>query len=322
MNQVSKVECVQASMCQITGKKIFTLICEYPRAIHAQLLTHRVFSKNSSSTRAIPITKAIAQMNEKPSQFIFTHNQGGMQGKVVDTSSELYIKAQTAHELGMKSAMALSTYMSELGIHKQNAGRYMEPYQDIRIVLTSTEWENWDWLRMDGAAQGEIENLAEAMYAAREEAVVMFLRDGEWHVPFVTRRRNAEGRLDYFTEDENGNSVQVTKDEAVNISMSACAQTSYRKLDTTLEKSEDMLPKLFGGKKIHASPSEHQATPIPKIEKLTDLSLLPLGVTHVDRYGCPWSGNFEHWIQNRQLIKGHDAAITAKEKAFCDDLPF
>ena len=322
MNQVSKVECIQASMCEMTGKKIFTLVCEYPRSIHSQLLTHAVFSKNSSSTRAIPIAKAIAQMNAKPAQFIFTHKQSGMQGEVIDTSSELFAIAQTAHTVGMRQAMSLSTYMDEIGVHKQNAGRYLEPFQDIRIVLTSTEWENWDWLRMDGAAQGEIQDLANAMYQAREEADVMHLSEGEWHVPFVIRESNLAGVLEYFTPDENGKLMQLSPDEAVNVSMSACAQTSYRKLNTTLEKSEDILPKLFSGKKIHASPSEHQATPIPIIEKLADLSLLPKGVTHVDRYGCPWSGNFQHWIQNRQLIKGHDAAITAKEEAICDDIAF
>jgi len=321
MTKVVTVEHIQASICSLTGQRIDTLVCCYPRVVHAQLLTHRVFGKNSSSSRAIPIKKAIAQMHEKPAQFIFTHKQKGMQGNVVDLADPLYTTAQTLHELGMWQAMALSEKMDQIGIHKQNAGRYLEPFQDIRIVLTSTEWDNWDWLRIDGAAQGEIRELAEAMYQAREEATIELLREGEWHVPFVTRNRNLAGVLEYFTEDADGTIEQLTPDGAVNVSMSACAQTSYRKLDTTVEKSEDMLPKLFNGKKIHASPSEHQATPVPELPEALILSDLPVGISHITRHGIPCSGNLHGWIQNRQLIKGHDAALQKYEE-IDNDVPF
>jgi len=87
--KVSTVTCIQASRCIDTGKKIFTLECEYPRAVHAQLLTHGVFSKNSSSTRAVPLESAIKQILENPAKVIWTTNQSGMQGEVVTDLQQL-----------------------------------------------------------------------------------------------------------------------------------------------------------------------------------------------------------------------------------------
>jgi hypothetical protein len=92
--------------------------------------------------------------------------------------------------------------------------------------------------------------------------------------------------------------------------MSSSAQTSYRKTDYSLEKADDMYDKLFGGKKIHASPAEHQATPVPSFDANEgETKEWPKGVTHMARNYTYWSGNFCQWIQNRQLIEGHDRAL-------------
>ena len=302
-----KAEVVQASECAATGKQIHTLILEYPRAIHAQLLTHGVFSKNSSSSRAVPIQAAIDNVKENPAKFIWTGKQSGMQGTDLKGDARTIHSAELINIMARENAITAVRMMDAIGIHKQNACRYLEPFQNIRIVLTSTEWENWDWLRIDAAAQPEIEKLAVLMKEARENADVMLLQPGQWHVPFVTRIKSESGAISYW-EDTTGK--EVTLQEAINISMSASAQTSYRKTDFSLEKAEDMYGKLFGGKKIHASPAEHQATPIPAFNANDGrTSNWPAGVTHMARNGVFWSGNFCNWIQNRQLIKGHDKAL-------------
>jgi len=300
-----RVEMIQASKCAVTGKEIFTLALEYPRQIHAQLLTHGVFSKNGSSSRAVPIGAAIDQVRDNPSKVIWTGKQSGMQGLDLQGDSKLLDMADLVHALAREQAILTARTLDALGIHKQNAGRYLEPFQNIRIVLTSTEWENWDWLRIDAAAQPEIEALAVLMKQVRDAAEPMVLSAGEWHVPFVDRGRDEQGEMIYCCA-ETGEVLSLG--EAKNISMSVCAQTSYRKSDASLEKAEDMQDKLFGGKKIHASPSEHQASPIGEFEFNTTCEW-PQGVTHMCRDYTFGSGNFNQWIQNRQLIKGHDRAL-------------
>jgi len=309
------VEMVQASQCAYTGTKIFTLIVEYPRAIHAQLLTHRVFSKNSSSSRAVPIKTAIAQILSNPAKFIWTNNEPGMQGEVItnpDTLESIEGAVQVLRDQTIKVVKFLGLPPKEGGInvHKQNAARFLEPFQNIRIVLTSTEWENWDWLRIDGAAQGEIKELAEMIYQARQEAKPMILSRNEWHVPFVERRGTEEGIEYWIPSDDGTEPKQITADYAIKYSMAMAAQTSYRKADGSDEKVETVNDRLFNGDKVHASPSEHQATPIPPFEDIgyAPNQEWPLGVTHMDRNCDYWSANFKHFIQNRQLLPNHDKA--------------
>jgi thymidylate synthase ThyX len=309
-----KVTHIQASICAVTGQRIDTLIAEYPRCIHSQVLTHRVFSKNSSSTRAIPLHKAIEQLEANPAEFIWTSKQAGMQGKRITDPAHLRainIRHKQAQEDAIFHA---KKQVEDLEVHKQNAGRYLEPFQNIKIVLTSTEWENWDWLRNDAAAQGEIAELAREIHRARRDAEPMVLQAGEWHVPFVGRYRCPEyENLMYFIDDEDQTELDV--EEAKLVSMSVCAQTSYRNSDYSLEKAHKMYEMLTGSKRIHASPFEHQATPIGDdftIEYNADYGQLkgfPKGVTHMDTNGgFLWSANFKGFIQYRQLIKGHDAA--------------
>lgn len=308
-----KVEFIQGSIAP-NGTKITTLVLEYPRAIHAQLLTHRVFSKNSSSSRAVPIKVAIEQIENDPAEYIWTENKSGMSGDVITDRvklSKIHSATGTLWNHVKQTVLYLGSKESEggLNVHKQNAARLLEAYQNIRIVLTSTEWENWDWLRIDSAAQPEIEKLANMIFQAREKGEYLYLAEGEWHVPFIDRKVNEDepDKLITYYHPETGK--ELTTVEAIELSMSICAQTSFRKEDYSDEKTDNVIEKLFTGKKVHASPSEHQATPIPQFTDYGDNNQeWPLGITHIDRNHVYWSGNFRGWIQNRQLIPNHDKA--------------
>lgn len=310
----AKVIVIMGSECAKTHTKITTLVCEYPRAIHAQLLTHRVFSKNSSSTRAVPLKASISQIEENPAKYIWTSNQPGMQGNLIDDSDrleEINFIQKTMWSAVKQGVLQLGLPEKDggLNIHKQNAGRFLEPFQNIRICLTSTEWDNWDWLRLDSAAQPEIKELAELIAQARSEIQYPMLNAGEYHVPFIDRRILSTGV--YYHHPETGEQLELQ--DAIELSMSICAQTSYRKEDASDNKTKTVIERLFTGNKVHASPAEHQATPvqIPKIDSGDFASIffnLQEGVTHIDRNGNAWSGNFKHFIQYRQLLPNHDAA--------------
>ncbi len=93
-------------------------------------------------------------------------------------------------ESSIRASMLLGLPVAEggLNIHKQDAGRLLEPFQNIRVCLTSTEWNNWDWLRVDKAAQPAIDTLANMIKQVRELALpsAIELNPGEWHLPFLS----------------------------------------------------------------------------------------------------------------------------------------
>jgi thymidylate synthase ThyX len=324
-----KVEFIQGSISSITNTPITTLVLEYPRVVHDHLLTHRALSRNSSSTRAIPVSAAAQQIKDNPAEYIWTYNQAGMQGQEV--TDENHLKAVNAYyklalKANIKFAETLNRKSSEGGynIHKQNAGRLIEAFQNIRVCVTATEWENFFHLRNAKDAQPEIREVAKAIFNSMEEnkSSYMVLNEGEWHVPFVTRKvipnkdSQSDGVMYYFHPETN---EEISLEEARNLSASVCAQTSYRKEDTSKDKTDKVLDMLFKGDKLHASPLEHQATPIHNNSNMLgfirtdgkylayfDTSSWPEGVTHIDRKHHYWSGNFKNWIQYRQLIPNHD----------------
>ncbi len=289
-----------------TGKRITTFELEYPRFIHAELMTHRVFSRNAASSRAIPVEKAIGLVLENTARP--THwgkNQPGMSAKeecensvvlttnVRDTDpSTREFSREDAWDIARGNAISVAKAFSCAGYHKQIVNRLLEPFTHIKVVVTATEFDNWFWLRKHPDAQPEIQQLAERMWEAYGESRPFHLDPGEWHLPYFR-----EGAWTPFI----GRTVGVSLEEAIAISSSCCAQVSYRRLDDSLEKALDIYDRLVNSKPVHASPFEHQATPMD-----ADQTAVPYnwqeGVTHMDRQGNLWSGNFKGWIQNRQLI--------------------
>ncbi len=312
-----KATSIQAS--RANGVTIHTLLCEFPISILNQLLNHRAFSTSTSSCRAVPIKSAIDQMTANPAQPIWTAKGKGMVGEVITDPATLKA-ANVLHKQFTGTAIAQALAMDELGIHKQNAGRYLTPHQNCKVLLTSTDWANWDWLRDDNEAQPEIQEAAKAMKIARDNAEVMDLEYGEYHVPGIARHRAINGDMEYFIEDDEGYE-KVGLKHAIMVSMSINAQTSYRKGDGSLEKAEKIQEVLFNGRKVHASPSEHIATPMqpamvrsvanPRLDiPFNEIIMnLPEGVTSINTDGTLSSGNFNSWIQHRQTLPNHDHGI-------------
>lgn len=300
MSQIS-AKIVADSISQ--GKRITTFELEYPRFIHSELMTHRVFSRNAMSSRAVPIEKMIEQVAKEPAMPIhWGKNQAGMQAKEEVSGEDKYgndrkelLKARW-HE-SAKFQASFAQEFSDHALHKQVVNRILEPFQTMKTVLTSTEFENFYWLRNHEDAQPEIKKLAEEMLKAQEQSVPVELEAGEWHTPYYDKGSWKEG-YDY---DYQG----VRLEEALAISASCCAQVSYRKLDDSLEKALNVYKRLVESEPVHASPFEHQATPISELvddECYKPWIYWPNGVTHVDKEGKLWSGNFCGWIQHRQLI--------------------
>lgn len=286
-----------------TNQRITSFELQYPRFIHAELMTHRQFSRNSASSRAIPIDKMIELVQTNTAEPIhWGSNKSGMQAGDEITNTTSAINAWTdARNDAIKHAKRLQ----ELGLHKQIVNRVLEPFQTIKVLVTATNFDNFFNLRCHKDAQPEIKQLADLMYQAMQESTPETLYAGEWHTPYVHHSRHGvDDSLEYYTWGADGNINYLTSDEAIKVSCSCAAQVSYRKNDTSIEKALSIYDKLVNSEPVHASAFEHCATPIDNTRKAHE------GITHWSKGAMiPYSGNFTNWVQYRQLIKNHDCKV-------------
>lgn len=231
------------------GVRILTMELKYPRFIHAEFMTHRAFSRNASSSRAIPVRRMLAQVWSDPATPIhWGANQPGMQA---DEELPAFRKA-VARFLWKVAGRAMCVpvwLMSALGLHKQVANRLLEPWQYIHVVVTATEWDNFFALRCHHMAQPEIKALADAIKMAQAWSTPWELRAGEWHLPYV----NAIERDRLSTED------------AIKVSAARCCRVSYVNhggLVSTEIEDFRLYDRLMGAEPAHMSPVEHQAEAI------------------------------------------------------------
>lgn len=283
------------------GVRMTTMEIEYPRFILAELNTHRMLSKNSASSRAIPVKAMQDFIKDSPATPVYWgKNQPGMKAKEelvgVDKKEAIRLWNRAKDD-----ALHWSWAMSEhLGLHKQIANRVTEPWMTMKTVISGTEWTNFFHLRNHADAQPEIKALAEAMTVAYATHLPVLLAPGEWHLPYITIARYVPtDELQYF--DENFNRLSL-KDAKI-ISASCCAQVSYRKNDASFDKAFKIYDQLINSDPAHASPVEHQATPmnVDSMSRFEPETWEP-GVTHVSANSDLWSGNLRGWIQHRKLI--------------------
>ena len=267
----------------VSGQRLTTFEVELPKVLLAENNTHREFSRNYSSSRAIPASSFVEIEMFEPVQWL--QNQAGMQAKSVEISDVEGAKKvwHDAIEYCKGAALKLN---KDYGLHKQWSNRLIDWCVMARGVVSSTQMENFYWLRDAEDAQPEMERLARSMKEAQAKSNPTLIYEGQWHLPYVKTINDALGQT-YF--DDSGNEISLL--EAQMISASCCAQASYRKNDPSLGKAEDIFDKLIiKSSKPHMSPFEHQATPITEDNW-----------THTYRDGSRWCGNFNGWSQFRHF---------------------
>ena len=284
------------------GVRMTTMEIEYPRFILAELNTHRMLSKNSASSRAIPVKAMHEFIRDNPATPVsWGKNQPGMKaseqvGNSVATEAEQIWNRAKDGALHWSDALA-----HKLAIHKQIANRITEPWMTMKTVISGTEWANFFHLRNHADAQPEIKALAEAMTVAYTTHLPVPLKPGQWHLPYITIAEYVPtGELQYL----NNNFDPISLEDAKIISASCCAQVSYRKNDDSFDKAKKIYDQLILSEPVHASPIEHQATPMD-IDSMCrfEPDTWQSGVSHVSANSDLWSGNLRGWIQHRKLIR-------------------
>lgn len=283
------------------GHRMTTMEIEYPRFILSELNTHRMLSKNSASSRAIPVSAMHDHIRANTATPIsWGLNQPGMKASGELQGAELSW-AKYLWETSRDDAIKNAKEFAELKVHKQITNRITEPFMLMKTVISGTEWANFFWLRNHADAQPEIAELASKMYKEYNSSIPEALEPLEWHLPYVTCQRNNYGRREYF--DASGQ--VLTACEAQVVSASCCAQVSYRKSDDSVEKAYRIFKQLIESEPCHASPVEHQATPMHINSTMPyEPETWEPGTTHVSANGDLWSGNLRGWIQFRKIIPG------------------
>lgn len=262
--------------------RLVTYQLKYPRYIHAELMTHRVFSRNASSSRAIPTNKlAEVSMTEMVEPIRWGLNQPGMQASEQDLTGGALSEAKRIWKETAETCAIASRKLAELGLHKQWSSRMLEWFGNINVVLSSTEWGNWDLLRNHPDAQPEIHHLAGLMIDARYYSKPKFLTPGQWHLPYITAIEKEAYSLDTLSK----------------VSAARCARVSYLRHDGgTCDVDDDLklYTRLAGAHPKHLSPTEHQATPDQAIIVGDEVTAWRNQALH---------GNFNGWCQFRKYIE-------------------
>jgi thymidylate synthase ThyX len=249
--------------------RTFQLI--YPRFIHSELMTHRVFSRNAASSRAIPIAKMIEQVETDPALPVWWgKNQPGMQAREEleywEPKKEYFYdghrsdwdlvysprdEAKNEWLRARNSAVKHAEKLLGLGAHKQIVNRLLEPWQEMQTIVTATEWTNFFNLRRHVDAQPEFKALADCMWDAMQASTPKHLKEGEWHLPYVD-----EASIVF----EGG--LTSTLEELKQWSVARCARVSYLNHDKTNPIPEkDVILASQLRTSGHFSPFEHQAMP-------------------------------------------------------------
>lgn len=274
------------------GRRLTTWELTYPRFVHAELMTHRLFSRNSASSRAIPNEKLRKRVAEDPALPVWWgKNQSGMQARE-ELSGEDLENVKRVWLTARDHALAYSELLAKYGLHKQLCNRLIEPWMFITVIVSATTFGNWFHLRDHKDAQPEIAWVAREMHRLYRESMPRDLKVGEWHLPLISTNDVSDV---HSCLDEAGEFSTDLRDDIVTtilkkISVGRVARVSYlthdgrRNLDEDIALHNKLLAGGAASDPLHMSPFEHVAQCLENPNEQ--------------------SGNFRGWKQYRKEIKG------------------
>jgi len=279
------VKVIAASIGQESGVKLATMELEYPRVALAEFNTHRVFSRNGQSSRAVPFQRMVDAMranHHSPLQWL--KNQPGMTATEVMTDDDAaFCEAVWLEtmEFNIKQAERLNS----VGASKQYVNRLLEPWLMTKTLVSSTRWANFFKLRDHKDALPEFRELAAQMKDAFEKADFISRSADDpcagWHLPYITgydwdtvrdhvidRGFDGPAEIPSAYPSHSASKPFLMSPEVrtlIMMSVARCCRLSYKTFDTdsipTLAQDHATFKKLASDP-LHASPMEHVAFPL------------------------------------------------------------
>mgnify|MGYP001567108616 CR=1 FL=1 len=294
------------------GHRLTTFEAMYPRIVLAEVNTHRLLSRNSASSRAIPVEKMVKRVLEDP--YVPTHwgkNQKGMAAEQ-DVDEGTAAVARRHWLMGSGMMRSVVEELLKLGIHKQITNRLLEPFQWHPTIITATEWSNFFNLRDHKAAHPDFRDLAHAMRELYGKSSPVKLDYGQWHLPLI----DEETREAFSDADQ----AALPLCDLPKVSVGRCARVSTLTHEgkRDLQADIDLCDKMMAAG--HASPYEHVARPMTADElelfKQKKMRWDPksqnwhwVGAHYEERNHHWWDGEYTHflgniqgWAQYRKLI--------------------
>lgn len=326
------------------GCRLTTILVRLPRIVLAEFNTHRMFSRNSASSRAIPVATQLRRLMDDP--FVpgeFGANQPGMQagdpliGMKHDAAVEEWLCQRDEAVLGALRLMSSPKFVNAglglgmtvadlvaevsekvrlknpelydmpdfLGVHKGLASRPLEAFMWHEVIVTASSWGNFRALRTDENAQLEIRIAAHLMMDAYDQSQPVAVGYGEWHLPLI--------------QPDETDWARAHPDQAVKVSASRCAAVSYRSHETDrvdIDADLRRYDRLVGPG--HMSPLEHPATPFTPDEWVVRYAMAGVAEKTGAENGLSdlqigqlvamvqYLGNFEGWTQHRKQVPHED----------------
>lgn len=313
------------------GNRITTFLITIPRIVLAELNTHRMFSRNSASSRAIPFKRMRRAVMKDP--FIplnWMKDHSGMQGTEYFTSPvkrwllrRLWLTARTF-------AVLFAWCLNKAGLSKQICNRILEPWMWHTVLVTATEYENFFSLRANDQAEIHIQRIAYMMLEEYNKSIPRQLNEGEWHVPFLDKIIQAGMKV--IPDKREGMSTYEWFLNMLKVSVAMCARTSY-----TVVGEQSKQPDFMADVKLHDrlamsghwSPFEHVAKPMNNKEisehRLTQMETgckipNPVSAEYENdmqfrtRMILGWSGNFCGFIQYRKYFSNENRSDDRVQK--------
>lgn len=308
MNQISAS--IIADSLNEHGQRLTTFVLTFPRIILAEFNTHRMISRNSASSRAIPFVKMLKKVQENPFVPIaWQKDHVGMQGTEYFSQEEIEEYGLLENHLFMRDcAVQMAKTQSRLtkldngkwlGLTKQIVNRYLEPFLYHTVICTGTEWENFFALRAHPAAEIHIADLADKMLAEYNASEPRILKGGEWHIPFGDRMDESRIRdlaMQLLDNSEDPKMATTMEQIKVMIATARCARVSYDNFDGTDDYNKDV--ELYNklSSMGHYSPFEHCARAMTQSEM------------NSEAFGWfnGWCGNFKGFVQLRKTLKNEN----------------
>lgn len=284
------------------GVRLTTFEVVMHRFVLAEFNTHRLFSRNSASSRAIPLRRSkdrrgmLDRFEDDPAfPLEWPHEQTGMQGGGPLEGHALLDAHHLFEQWHEMTAQLVQEYLDSHPdpkdrLHKSLVNRLLEPMMWHTVVVTSTEWDNF-WSQrateFSPLAQPELRATVDLMLDLYRWETPQAVAYGEWHLPYITDEdrawaiENPEGE-----SDPTGMTTPIQR-VLKKISVARCARVSYLTQDGVRDPAEDIVlyDRLTSARPMHASPLEHVATPC-----------------YLGSYD---KGNFTGWFQHRHEVMEH-----------------